>query len=87
MKLRGLVPNFYIHVSVSDLYIPMIGPRMHYSKIGGSIVRIYKSLKDMNVDNRNEAHSFISGNICFEFLVQCDIHRTGMTSHRIPDVF
>jgi hypothetical protein len=25
MKLRGLVPNFYIHISVSDLYIPMIG--------------------------------------------------------------
>jgi hypothetical protein len=24
MKLRGLVPNFCIHVSVSDLYIPMI---------------------------------------------------------------
>jgi hypothetical protein len=23
MKLRGLVPNFYIHVSVSDLYIPL----------------------------------------------------------------
>ncbi len=22
MKLRGLVPNSYIHVSVSDLYIP-----------------------------------------------------------------
>ncbi len=22
MKLRGLDPNFYIHVSVSDLYIP-----------------------------------------------------------------
>ncbi len=22
MKLRGLVPNFHIHVSVSDLYIP-----------------------------------------------------------------
>jgi hypothetical protein len=21
MKLRGLVPNFYIHVSVSDLYV------------------------------------------------------------------
>jgi hypothetical protein len=27
MKLRGLVPNFYIHVSVSVLYIPRIGPR------------------------------------------------------------
>jgi hypothetical protein len=26
MKLRGLVPNFRIHVSVSDLYIPTIGP-------------------------------------------------------------
>jgi hypothetical protein len=26
MKLRGLVPSFYIHVSVSNLYIPMIGP-------------------------------------------------------------
>jgi hypothetical protein len=24
MKLRGLVPNFCIHVSVSDLYIPTI---------------------------------------------------------------
>ncbi len=26
MKLRGLVPNFLIHVSVSDLYIHRIGP-------------------------------------------------------------
>ncbi len=25
MKLRGLVPNSYIHVSVSDLYITRIG--------------------------------------------------------------
>ncbi len=24
-ELRGLNPNFYIHVSVSDLYIPTIG--------------------------------------------------------------
>ncbi len=34
MKLRGLVPNFYIHVSVHDLYIPMIGPQTQYNKIG-----------------------------------------------------
>jgi hypothetical protein len=27
MKLRSLIPNFYIHVSLSDLYIPAIGPR------------------------------------------------------------
>ncbi len=25
-KLRCISPNFHIHVSVSDLYIPMIGP-------------------------------------------------------------
>jgi hypothetical protein len=25
-KLRGLSPNFHIHVSVSDLYINTIGP-------------------------------------------------------------
>jgi hypothetical protein len=25
MKLRGLSPNSYIHVSVSDLYIPTVG--------------------------------------------------------------
>jgi hypothetical protein len=25
MKLRGVVPNSYIHVSVSDLYITTIG--------------------------------------------------------------
>jgi hypothetical protein len=35
MKLRGHVANFHIHVSVSDLYIPMI------SEIGGPIVGIY----------------------------------------------
>ncbi len=39
MKLRGLVPNFYFHVSVSDLNIPTIGPQTQYSKIG--IVGIY----------------------------------------------
>jgi hypothetical protein len=27
MKLRSVVPNFYIHVSVSDLYFSMIGSR------------------------------------------------------------
>ena len=26
MKLSGLVPNFHTHVSVSNLYIPTIGP-------------------------------------------------------------
>jgi hypothetical protein len=27
-ELRGISPNFYIHVPVSDLYIPRIGPHI-----------------------------------------------------------
>ncbi len=45
-ELRGLSPNFYIHVSVSDLYIPMIGTHISCSRIGRSMVGIYKSLTD-----------------------------------------
>jgi hypothetical protein len=46
MKLRGLVPSFHIHVSVSDLCFPTIGPPILLQKIGGRIVGIYKSLTD-----------------------------------------
>ncbi len=48
MKLRGLVPNFHINVSVSDfrVYIPMIGPPICCSKIGGAIAGVYKCLTD-----------------------------------------
>jgi hypothetical protein len=46
-ELRGLSPNFHIHVSVSDLYTPRIGPvhpHISCSRIGRSIVGIYKLL-------------------------------------------
>ncbi len=47
MKLRGLVLNSYIHVSVSNFYIPKIGlPILLQENIGGPIVGIYKSLTD-----------------------------------------
>ncbi len=41
-------PNFgfHIHVSVSDLYIPRIGPHISCSRIGRPIVWIHKSLTD-----------------------------------------
>jgi hypothetical protein len=45
-KLRGRSPNFHIHVSVSDLYIPRIGSHISCNRIGRSIVGIYKSLTD-----------------------------------------
>jgi hypothetical protein len=44
MVLRVLVPKFYIQVSVSDVYIPTIGPQMQYSIKSRPIVGIYKSL-------------------------------------------
>jgi hypothetical protein len=33
-ELSSLSPNFHIHVSVSDLYIPRIGPHISCSRIG-----------------------------------------------------
>jgi hypothetical protein len=45
-EMRGLSPYFYIHVSVSDLYIPRIGPHISCSRIGRSFVGIYKSLTE-----------------------------------------
>jgi hypothetical protein len=32
-ELRGLSPYFHIHVSVSDLYIPRIGPQLFLQQI------------------------------------------------------
>ncbi len=34
-ELRGYSPNSYIHVSVSDLYIPLIGLSILLQEIGG----------------------------------------------------
>jgi hypothetical protein len=45
-ELRDLSPSFHILVSVSDLYIPRIGPHISCIRIGRSIVGIYKSLAD-----------------------------------------
>ncbi len=67
-ELRGLSPNFYIHVSVSDLYIPRMGPHSSSSRNGSSILGIYNSLTDtwMWKLGLRPRYSF-SGNICFKF--------------------
>ncbi len=41
MKLRGLVPNFLIHVSLSNLYIPTIGHRDVNVEIGNVAVQFH----------------------------------------------
>ncbi len=49
-ELRGLSPNFHNHVSMSDLYIPMIGPHVSCSTLGRSILEdMYKSLTDTKI--------------------------------------
>ncbi len=42
----GISPNFHIHVSVSELYTPMMGLPFLLEEICGPILGIYKSLTD-----------------------------------------
>jgi hypothetical protein len=42
--MRGHSPNFHIHVSVSDLYIPTIDLAIFLQEIFGPNLGIYKSL-------------------------------------------
>ena len=45
-EYRGLSPNFHIHASVSDLYIPTIGLPILLEEICRPILGLYKSLTD-----------------------------------------
>ncbi len=71
-ELRGLSPNFHIHVSVSDLYIPRTGPHISSSRKGRPIMEIYNLLavKWMWKLGLRPRYSF-SGNICFNFSTFC----------------
>jgi hypothetical protein len=63
MKLCGLFPNSYIHVSVNDFYIPTIGVPILLQEIGGPIVGIYKSFTDTCLWKLGlRPRSFFSGN-------------------------
>jgi hypothetical protein len=43
-EYRGLSPNFHIHASVSDLYIPTIGLPIFLEEICRPVLGLYKSL-------------------------------------------
>jgi hypothetical protein len=45
--LRGLSPNFNIHVYVSDLFIPRIRSHIFLQQNSRLILEIYKSLTDI----------------------------------------
>ncbi len=86
-KLRGLSPNFHIHMSESDLYIPRIGPHSSSSRKGRPIMEIYKSLTDtwMWKLGLRPRYSF-SGNICFKFLAFC-LCSVPVKNHGIKSIF
>ncbi len=71
-ELRGLSPDFHIHVPVSDLYIPRIGPHISSSRKGRPIVGLYNSLTDtwMWKLGLRPRYSF-PGNICLKFSSFC----------------
>ncbi len=56
MEVSGLVPNFYIHVSVSDLYIPRICLPIWLQQIGNWETEHYNSAFEIA-----RLRSFISG--------------------------
>ncbi len=45
-KLRGLIPNSYIHLSVSDLYIPRIGIWLKQNRQTDTEKTVYKSFTE-----------------------------------------
>jgi hypothetical protein len=73
-ELRGLSPNFHIHVSVSDSYILTIGLPIMLQEKRGPILGIYKSL---NVEIGTEARNFFAGEYINGILVA--VWRTGTT--------
>ncbi len=71
-EIRGLSLNVYIHVSMSDLYIPRIGP--HFSCSSDRWWEYKNRSQTHECGNWDCGHAIpFSGNTCFEFsiLVLC----------------
>ncbi len=59
-ELRGLSPNFHIYVSVSDLYIPRIGPHIFLQQKAD---RLWEYINRMNVEIGTEGGNSCAGNL------------------------
>jgi hypothetical protein len=59
MKLHGLVPNFYIHVAVSDLYIPTEyrTVKRQIKEQSEAIIKYFQRLKESTVEGQNKEPS------------------------------
>ncbi len=67
-ELCGLCPDFHIHVSVSDLYIPRIGLLIFLQQNRETDPWNIKIVhRNINVEIGTAAAHFFSGNICLKF--------------------